>query len=603
MILWLAGLLAFSTGDPVLATLGSLDDWRQVHFSQRDFDTSREFAAQKFIDAHPNLLRAWLAGASGALETLTPTAELLPAALAAEAPAGGRWSGSTEPLKCAGKVLPGVLIHRVPEMPIPPDETPSARSERLRLARAQRQQWFAAWKDISFDRKEFLCVLDDVQLKLGGAQKNGNNDDAVTNVDFAWINATSGYLRALDPHSDIAAATFFQRISEREVVPAKGGVGLRLRQEMGRAFVDDVVDDSPAASSPIRVGDELLKINDVPLTTTVQSSPYASGHTSRPADQQISGPAGESVLNLEAVGNQLRGAPGTKVSLQFRRPSSSKAKPFTVQIVRQPLVAKAVRVQFAAPGILHVRLNIFADGCALEMAQDIRKLSKDPNREKGLIVDLRGNPGGSLKEAIEFADLLLPRGRILTVRKRAGAEELYDASVGPKDLVLPTVVLVDGESASASEVLAEALRENSRALVLGEQTYGKATVQQWHRPLNANYLIAVTMARYFGPTGHSPQRVGVLPDIVVPNLPGVVPQVRPREADLSFALDESGSAPGANALATDELRNCMLDTGAADKKLIAELSPKKKPDYRLLRAMDALRCLGSRTASVTAHLP
>lgn len=488
-------------------------------------------------------------------------------------------------------------------MPISPDETPTARSDRLKLARAQRQRWFAAWKDTAFDRKEFLCVLDYVQMKLGGDHKDASNEDAVTNVDFAWINATSGYLRALDPHSDIAAASFFQRISEREVVPAKGGVGVRLHQVNGHALVDDVVDDSPAAASLIRVGDELLKIDGVPLRAPRSVHAEATGHTSRPADRQTSGPADESALNLETIGNQLRGLPGSKVSLQFVRPGAGKAKPFNVQIVRQPLVAKAVRVQWAAPGVMHVRLNIFADGCALQLAQDIRKLSKEPNREKGLIVDLRGNPGGSLKEAIEFADLLLSRGRILAVRKRAGAEELYDASVGPKDLVLPTVVLVDGESASASEVLAEALRENGRALVLGEQTYGKATVQQWHRPLNANYLIAVTMARYFGPTGHSPQRVGVIPDILVPNLPGVVAQVRPREADLSFALDESGGSPGTNALATDEVKNCMLDSAAAQKKLTAELSPKKKPDYRLLRALDALRCLTFKAGSVTAHLP
>ncbi len=570
-----------------LAVLGSAQDWRGVSFQGAQFEQVRQYAAEHWLGAAPDSPQAWVAAAGGALFTLTPTAELLPEAFLRsrrDLPEDhGRFGGPFAPLQCGSKPVAGVLLHRVPPAAELWRPDAAAAVSHAAMARERRAKLRAAWATIPFGRKEFLCAMGWLETEIlrsgaGSVRPPGAWEDdarpATSGVDFAWINAASGYLKALDPHSDLVARTFWEREGQPNRTAPAADVGLQLLETAGLIAVDDVARDSPAWRAGVRVGDQLERVGGKPVAGS----------------------------QLAEVNTALTGPAGSKVRLGLRRVG----KPLELTLSRRVDITANVEARLLDedPTLGIVRIRGFVDDTATVVKKALYRLKKvSRGRLRGVVLDLRGDGGGVLNEAVQVADLLLASGRIVTVRRREAPEQPFEARTSPDDVAWPLAMLVDGGCASACEVLAAALRDHGRAVVLGERTFGKASVQQLFRPFSAQYLIKLTIARYFGPRGDSLQAVGVVPDLEVPMRPGAPPEARQREADLRGHLEAQthevelvgdASLIG-NPLTTEVFRECMARTGDAQAAWSRDPTPRSRPDFQALAAIDVLHCLNARS--------
>jgi carboxyl-terminal processing protease len=358
--------------------------------------------------------------------------------------------------------------------------------------------------------------------------------------------AIRGLLLDLDPHSAYLERNDAQAFDE-DTNGAYDGIGVEVLQlPDGTVRVISPIDDTPAARAGIKSGDVIVAVDGKPLV---------------PADDD-QGP--------------LRGAPGTKVTLKIVR--EGVAKPLDITVQRETIRVASVRSRMLEPGYGYIRVAAFQADTAADFESHLAKLQAQagganaPGRGlRGLVLDLRSNPGGLLTSAVQIADDLLESGKIVSTRGRIA---ISDAQFGatPGDLMrgAPVVVLVDAGSASASEVLAGALRDNGRARVVGSRTFGKGSVQTL-LPLDNGDSVKLTTARYFTPSGKSIQARGIEPDVVLkpdkvePTLVGATPYA---EAALPGHLrgDEEELA-GANA-------GDVLDGDAPITAALAEL---KKP--------------------------
>jgi len=319
--------------------------------------------------------------------------------------------------------------------------------------------------------------------------------------------AVRGLLLDLDPHSAYlqkADAEDFDEITRG----AYDGVGLELQQlpEGGLRIVAPL-DDGPADRAGLRSGDRILAIDGKLLT---------------PADADNSAP--------------LRGAAGTKVVLRIAREGT--AQPFDVTLVRDTIRTTSVRSRVLEPGFGYVRVSSFQAATAADFAKALDTLQKDTPL-KGLLIDLRSNPGGLLVGAVQIADELLDKGGIVSTKGRALiGDSRFDATPGDRLKGAPVVLLVDAGSASAAEVLAGALADNKRARVVGSRTFGKGSVQTL-LPLDNGDSVKLTTARYYTPGGHSIQARGIVPDVVLKPDGGGSP-ARVSEAGLPRHLQGEG---------------------------------------------------------------
>ncbi|MCC2638519.1 MAG: peptidase [Moraxellaceae bacterium] len=338
-------------------------------------------------------------------------------------------------------------------------------------------------------------------------------------------NAIRGMLSSLDPHSAYLDSKDFGELQDATTGEFEG-IGLDVGMEEGVVRVVSPIDDSPAAKAGIRAGDYIIKID------------------------------GKSVQGMtlsEAVA-LMRGKPGSKLLLTVLRKGE---EPRDIAITRARIEVSSVKARVLEPGIVSMRISQFQVHTGRDLRREIDKLKADTkNPLKGVVLDLRNNPGGVLDGAIAVSDLFLDGGRIVSTRGReAESEQTFSASAGD---ILPGValaVLVNGGSASASEIVAGALQDNHRALVVGTTTFGKGSVQTV-LPLTAGKGIKLTTARYYTPSGRSIQAQGIVPDIMV--LPADV-EVQEgtdlfREADLQRHLgnDAAGAAPATTAGAKDK---------------------------------------------------
>lgn len=291
--------------------------------------------------------------------------------------------------------------------------------------------------------------------------------------------AIRGLLLDLDPHS-----TYFDREDaqafDEQSSGAYEGIGVDLLQQPDNSLlVVAPIDDTPAAKAGIKAGDVIVAIDGKPIEKTDGMEP-------------------------------LRGKPGTPVKLTLVR--EGKAKPFDVTIVRDVIRIASVRSRWLEPGYAYVRISAFQTDTGNDFQKQIASLQAKQN-VRGLVLDLRSNPGGLLLSAVQVADDLLDTGNIVSTRGRiAMSDSRFDATPGDLLKGAPVVVLVDAGSASASEVLAGALRDNQRARIVGSRTFGKGSVQTV-LPLDNGDSVKLTTARYYTPSGKSIQARGILPDI------------------------------------------------------------------------------------------
>ncbi|NOT88809.1 MAG: S41 family peptidase [Lysobacter sp.] len=298
--------------------------------------------------------------------------------------------------------------------------------------------------------------------------------------------AIRGLLLDLDPHSAYLVRSDAEAFDE-DTSGAYDGIGVEVQQQPdGTILVIAPIDDTPAARAGVKPGDLIIAIDGKTLTPELIDS------------------------------NPLRGKPGSKTLLTVQREGAKKPLDITVQ--RETIRISSVRSRMLEPGYAYVRVSAFQADTATDFEQQIDKLQAQAGAGKslrGLVLDLRSNPGGLLTSAVQIADDLLDKGGIVSTRGRNPvADATFNATPGDRMRGAPLVVLVDAGSASASEVLAAALRDNKRAQVVGSRTFGKGSVQTV-LPLDNGDAVKLTTARYYTPSGKSIQARGIDPDVVL----------------------------------------------------------------------------------------
>ncbi|MCU0226526.1 MAG: S41 family peptidase [Bryobacterales bacterium] len=303
-----------------------------------------------------------------------------------------------------------------------------------------------------------------------------NAADPVDPSRAIYNGAIPGMLHTLDPHSNFYDPKLFQLLREDQ----RGqyyGVGMLVRMHRGRVVVVNPFPGSPAYNAGIRPSD-IIHIID--------------GEVTEGWDQG-------------KVAERLKGARGTTVKVTMIRRGAEGQKELNFDIIRDEIPRKSVADAFyVRPGIAYLQIKQFNENTSSEMEQNLRRLKED--QIKGLVLDLRGNPGGILNEGVNVADHFLKKGQaIVSHRGRASAQRKYEARRGSRGADYPIVVLVDSSSASAAEIVAGALQDHDRAWILGEQTFGKGLVQTVF-PLSEDTGLALTTAKYYTPSGRLIQR-------------------------------------------------------------------------------------------------
>jgi carboxyl-terminal processing protease len=334
-------------------------------------------------------------------------------------------------------------------------------------------------------------------------------------------NAIRGMLTGLDPHSAYLDAKSFRQL-QIDTTGQFGGLGIVVGTENGYIKVVSPIDGTPAQKAGIKTGDIIIRIDG----TSVRD------------------------MNLDQAVKMMRGKPGTKVRLDIVRPGAS--KPMSVTLKREIIRVDSVRSHMLEPGFAYVRITSFQSGTTASLHKALRKLVKDNKGPlKGLVLDLRNNPGGVLNAAVGVSDTFLNKGLIVYTKGRIADSDLrYRAHPGDMLHGAPIVVLVNGGTASAAEIVSGALQDNHRAIIVGTRTFGKGSVQTI-LPLSRDTAVKITTALYFTPNGTSIQAEGIKPNIVVDPLQvgkvnnGGVGMLR--EADLSGHLNNPDGTPKTGA--------------------------------------------------------
>jgi len=369
--------------------------------------------------------------------------------------------------------------------------------------------------------------------------------------------AISGMLSQLDPHSEYLDTEGLQQLNE-ETTGQYSGLGIEVLQVDGGLRIVTPIDDTPAARAGIQPGDDIVKIDGTLI----------------------------SPQNVDAMFKQLRGKPGSKVTLTIVHANSD--KPIDLKLVRENIVIASVKARELEPGYGYIRLTQFQSDTATDMEKKVAELMQRHGPLKGAVLDLRNNPGGLLTAAVAVSDDLLDGGVIVSTRGRLPDANL-SFSAHPGDLLdgAPLVVLVNNGTASAAEIVSGALKDNHRALIIGQRTFGKGVVQTV-LPLDATHAVKITTARYYTPNGTSIQAKGIKPDIALAEL-----AVRPADANADPITSEADLP---HHLANEAAGNAATDTGEADAKLATE-------DYALSQALNVLKglSLNRRPTPAAAH--
>ena len=316
--------------------------------------------------------------------------------------------------------------------------------------------------------------------------------------------AINGALQSLDPYSAYMNPEIFESM-ETDTKGEFGGLGIEIGMEAGVVKVISPIDGTPADKAGIKAGDYIVKINGV----------------------QVQGKT-----LMEAV-KLMRGPVGSKINVTIRRKGERKA--LEKVIVREIIQVQSVEANVIKKNIGYLRLKAFNNNSSRQLVEEINKLEVK-NKPVGYILDLRNNPGGLLTQAINVTDFFLDDGEIVSTKGRRFMENRrFFAKKGDKVKGKPLIVLINGGSASASEIVAGALRDHKRAIILGENTYGKGSVQSII-PLSDGGGIRITVSKYYLPSGKSISEVGVSPDIFVEEEGKDFKLNSPSDNQLSYAV-------------------------------------------------------------------
>jgi len=300
--------------------------------------------------------------------------------------------------------------------------------------------------------------------------------------------AINGMLNSMDPHSGYLTPELYKEL-QMDTQGRFGGLGIEITVRNGMLTVVSPIEDTPAFRAGIKAGDQIFKIDDE-FTKD---------------------------MNLMQAVKKMRGLKGSKLNLSIKREGVPDLLNFS--IVRDTIRVQSVRSRVLEEGYAYIRLAQFQERSDRDLQKALENLSSEKGGIKGLVLDLRNNPGGLLTQAVRVADLFLDSGMIVYTEGRLeNQKQKYFARKEGSWTEFPMVVLVNGGSASASEIVAGALQDHKRAVILGTKTFGKGSVQTI-LPLDDNSALRLTTARYFTPKGRSIQATGIVPDIVLENVP------------------------------------------------------------------------------------
>lgn len=374
--------------------------------------------------------------------------------------------------------------------------------------------------------RKFVAIMH--QVKQGYVEKVSDK----TLLD----NALHGMVEGLDPHSAYLDPDQFKQLSI-STSGQFGGLGVKVQMENGYLQVVSPIDGTPASRAGIQPGDMIVRINDKPV---------------------------KGMSMTDAV-HAMRGKAGTKVSLTVLRDGHS--KPLHLHLKRADIQVASVKSHMLAPGYGYIRISQFTEGTAKDMNKALASLKKQGDGPlKGLVLDLRNNPGGILNAAVNVSDDFVGSGTIVSIKGRAQqTDHKFEAKPGDKLDGAPIVVLVNQGTASAAEIVSGALQDDHRAVIMGAPTFGKGSVQTV-LPLNDGSAVKLTTARYYTPSGRSIQAEGITPDIKL--APVKITSTHASggfgytEADLPGALKNTGAEAGGGPAANDDNGNAGHEHGA-----------------------------------------
>ncbi len=368
--------------------------------------------------------------------------------------------------------------------------------------------------------------------------------------------AINGMLSSLDPHSSFMTMDDFNDM-ESQTKGEFGGLGMEVTSDKGFVRVVSPIDDTPAHKAGIQAGDYITHID------------------------------GESVVGLtlqEAV-KKLRGTPGTAVKIKISR---QKADPFDLKLTRAIIEQKPIKFE-AKENVGYIRISAFNEKTVEKLHEAIQSLTKEigENELTGFIIDVRNNPGGLLDSAIGVVDTFLAQGEIVSTRSRL-PEDTTRVSAKTPDMTKgkPLVVMINEGSASASEIVAGALQDHKRAVIVGLKSFGKGSVQTI-KPIPGFGGLKMTIARYYTPSGRSIQAKGIEPDIVIPRA----------KLEEEPVIEGFGEGDLHGALAAEEKKSAKFSSKIKQKKKEEKLPTdsdnpeEEKQDYQLDRAIDILKAV------------
>jgi carboxyl-terminal processing protease len=388
---------------------------------------------------------------------------------------------------------------------------------------------------VALTKKSYVDKVDDKKLMTG---------------------AINGMLAALDPHSTYMPATNFTEMKVH-MAGAFGGLGIELGTKDGRLMVNAPIEDTPAFRAGILAGDEIWKIDGKPTKG----------------------------VSINDCVSRMRGTPGTSVTLGILRPGTT--EPLSFRLVRAIIKTKSLKGKLLEPGYGYIAVAEFQERTGDDFENALRTLAADNGAPlQGLILDLRYNPGGLVDQAFRVANRFIGDGLadgliVSTKGREASSNRAMTAYIGDKEPHYPMVVLINGGSASASEIVAGALQDHKRAVILGTQSFGKGSVQSI-LPLRNGDGLKLTTARYYTPSGRSIQAKGITPDIIVeqakkPEHPEkekkLLPEIREKDLDGHMEMgDAPAPAPAPKAPTLDPKEQELL-----------------QKDNQLARALDLLK--------------
>ena len=546
------------------------DYWADVKFGRENFEEIAEFIDRHYIDPEINQSRGLAEACSYMMLGLETSWWVLPTRFYE-----GRKEHPDEEGALQGKVMAlreGLPITHV--RVVEPDE----KKKRKRLSDAQIREARTkaeersdflneSWGEIDFDRTEFdHCFA--VARRL--AQEDPEQDKKGLEKNL-WLWAAQGMMRSLDPHSSVVSAAAWDESTRKTEDSSFDGIGAILTQRDERTIVESPISGQPAVQAGVRAGDGIIAVDGASI-------------------------AG---FPLGKVVRRIRGVRGTIVKLTIRR--EGEPEDIVIPITRAYIQIQNVQGREIEhhSGIGYIKLTGFIGSSASKIREEMERLSNEAEEKgglRGLVLDLRNNSGGLLQQAIEVANIFLDGGKIVTVKDRyrssAVHAQVYRASA-EEFVPIPLVVLVNDSSASASEIVAGAIQDNARGIIVGDRTFGKASVQTLFNPLiGEGYYIKLTVARYYAPSGRTIQVLGVHPDFEVsPDVGGEMP-LGFREENLGQhlkAIEADYISP--NASLQPRLLACASERGIAERVPKANPNPQLRYDYQLMKAADYLECI------------